>query len=230
MGFINRLAGVFFYPSRVFQSLQAHPSSVLALIIVVLAVLASLPLLSEVNSAFTIEQLKRQNPAISQEEIDRTVSMISGPTGMVIGAVSIIIFMPAIMVFYAFLFRMVFQMAIGGEVSFRQSLSIVAHANLISVLAMVVIVPLTLYTGQPGTTLNLGALAPFLDENAFVYRLLKNVDVFIGWWLGLLSIGFGILYRVPAMRAGKMLFALWGLWIVVKTAVTPMLSGIIPGM
>jgi hypothetical protein len=32
------------------------------------------------------------------------------------------------------------------------------------------------------------------------------------------------------MRAGKMLFALWGLWIVVKTAVTPMLSGIIPGM
>lgn len=105
-----------------------------------------------------------------------------------------------------------------------------AHANLVTILGLLVIIPMSLYEGQVGAGLNFGALVPFLEEDSFIYRILKNIDVFIGWWLCLLSIGLGILYRMTTARVAKVLFSLWAVWILIKAALSPILSQYIPGM
>jgi hypothetical protein len=42
---------------------------------------------------------------------------------------------------------------------------------------------------------NLGALLPMLPEKSFLAHLLGTVDIFLVWYIVVLAIGLGVLYR-----------------------------------
>jgi hypothetical protein len=42
---------------------------------------------------------------------------------------------------------------------------------------------------------NLGVFFPFLDESSFLARFFGTIDLFQIWWIVILAIGFGVLYR-----------------------------------
>ena len=83
----------------------------------------------------------------------------------------------------------------GGEASFKQVLAVVAHAGAVSALSSVFTGPLNYFRGAMGSATNLGVLLPMIDEKSFVGRLLGMTDLFIIWWLVVLAIGLGVLYR-----------------------------------
>ena len=200
------------------------------MIVYTLITLSLVPVMAPLNEKAAIEQMRQQNPAVTQEQIDQVASFTSGPTGIAIGMVSTLIIIPIIALLMTLIFRTVFQAFFGGDVSFRHAFSVLTHANLLEILGVGVAVGMTLSTEEVGASLNLGVLVPFLEQDNIIYIILKGIDVFTGWWLCLLSIGFGILYGLPTMRAAKIFFGMWALWIAGKTVFVLTFGSIIPGL
>lgn len=230
MGFLPRLINIFFAPGQVFQNLREHPSFIPPMIVIALLSMATIPVMAPMNEKVAIEQMRQQNPDVSQAQIDQVASFTSGPIGIGIGIGASLIFTPVIALVMTLIFRTIFQAVFGGAVPFKHTLSILTHAQLISILGIGVTIVMTLSMEQVGATLNLGVLVPFLEEDNIIYIILKGIEVFTGWWLCLLSIGFGILYDMPTMRAAKIFFGMWIVWIAIKTGIVLTFGSIIPGL
>lgn len=226
----GRLAGVFFSPGRVFQSLRSHPSYLPPVLIAVVITLIAVYLMAPLNAKFAVDQARQQNPNMSEEQIAQMQTAMSGSFVLVIGIVGAIVGPPISLLIFTFLFRTIFQMFIGGAVSFKQALSVVSYSNLVMLLGFCAALPLILTNERPDMSLNLGLLAPFLDEKSIGYRFLKSIDIITGWWMAVLSIGFGALYEIETARAAKIFVSLWVLWIVLKTALGALLGQWIPGL
>ena len=230
MGFLPRVINIFFSPGQVFQNLREHPSFISPIIVIVLLSMAVIPVYAPMNEKMAIEQMQQQNPDVTQAQIDQVASFTTGPIGIGIGVVSVLIIVPIISLVMTLIFRLIFQAVFGGNVSFKHTLSVLTHASLINILGIGVTVLMTNATQQAGATLNLGVLVPFLEDDNIVYTILTGIDVFTGWWLCLLSIGFGVLYDMPTMRAAKVFVGLWIVWLVIKTGIVLTFGSIIPGL
>lgn len=230
MGFLQRLINIFFAPSQVFQNLREHASFIPPMIVIALLSMATIPVMAPMNEKMAIEQMRQQNPDVTQAQIDQVASLTSGPVGIGIGIAASLILTPVIALIMTLIFRTIFQAIFGGTVSFKHALSVLTHAQLISILGIGVTIIMTVSMEQVGATLNLGVLVPFLEDDHIIFIVLKGIEVFTGWWLCLLSIGFGILYDMPTMRAAKVFFGLWMVWIAVKTGIVLTFGSIIPGL
>lgn len=114
MGFPRRFIGIIFYPGRVFQSLRAKPAVLAPLVLVAIIAAASVPLLAPLNTQLAKEQILKRNPQATQEEIEQVQQVMTGTGVMVAGAIAAVIFTPLVMMFYALLFRTIFNVGMGG--------------------------------------------------------------------------------------------------------------------
>jgi hypothetical protein len=55
----------------------------------------------------------------------------------------------------------------------------------------------------------LGAFVSFLDENSFAARFLGSIDIFYVWWLFVLAVGLGVLYK---RKTGPIATTFWVLY------------------
>jgi len=84
----------------------------------------------------------------------------------------------------------------GGEASFKQVFTVLTHAGVISAVSTAFSGAIHyVRPGAAGSVANLGALLPMLPEHSFVANLLGMVDLFLIWYLIVLAIGLGVLYR-----------------------------------
>ena len=83
----------------------------------------------------------------------------------------------------------------GGSATFKQVLAVVAHAGAISLLGQLFAVPLNYARETMSSATNLSVFLPFLEEGSVLARFTGMIDIFIIWWLVVLAIGFGVLYR-----------------------------------
>ena len=231
MGFPQRVIGIIFYPGKVFESIRAKPSVLAPLLLVAIMAAGAAALLAPFGAQLAEEQILKLNPEAPPEVIEQAKQQATSTTNVVIGMTTPFITISIFVMLIALLCRMIYTIGLGGDASFKSVLSVVAYANLITILDMLVRVPLTLYQNQIMFSMHLGSLVPFFEETNIVYLFLKSIDIFTGWWVCVLAIGFGILYRIPTARAAIVPFGLWGLWIVIKIGVsfTP-IAKFIPGM
>jgi hypothetical protein len=68
---------------------------------------------------------------------------------------------------------------------------------------------------------NLAVLLPMLDEKSFIGRLFGMIDLFWIWWLIVLAIGLGVLYK---RRTQPIAFALFGVYAVCIVAIAAVMS------
>ena len=87
---------------------------------------------------------------------------------------------------------MVFVFLLGDEGSFKQHLSVVAHAGIITALGAVVALPLRISQLDPQLTLSVGTLFPFLPDG-YVYSVLQSLDLFALWAAVLTGLGVSLL-------------------------------------
>jgi hypothetical protein len=72
---------------------------------------------------------------------------------------------------------------------------VLVHAGVISSLQQLFTGPLNYLRGSVTSATNLGVFMPMLDEDSFAANLLSTIDIFLVWYVIVLAIGLGVLYR-----------------------------------
>jgi hypothetical protein len=89
----------------------------------------------------------------------------------------------------------VFNAMLGGDGTFKQVFSIVAHSGAVMVVQGAFTLPLDYMRETLTSPTNLSVFLPFLEEKSFAARMLGSIDLFLIWWMVSLSIGLGVLYK-----------------------------------
>jgi hypothetical protein len=73
---------------------------------------------------------------------------------------------------------------------------------------------------RPGA--NLGVFLPMLEETSFVAVMLRSIDMFLLWWMVVLAIGLGVIYK---RRTGPIATTFIGLYVVIALLIAVFTSG-----
>lgn len=225
MGLVARFIGVLTSPRETFRSIVAHPKwfGMLAVTTLIVAVFTVLPMTTEAGTQAALDQQVSQMEAFGMEIDDARyeemrknmwIAPYTTAAGFLFGS-------PLIVLIIAGVLFAVFNAAMGGEASFKQVFAVVVHAGAVSALSAVFTGPLNYFRGAMGSATNLGVLLPMIDDKSFLGRLLGMTDLFIIWWLVILSIGLAVLYR---RRTQPVAIALLAVYAVIALAVAAVMS------
>ena len=136
-----------------------------------------------------------------------------------------LVFSPLSLVVVAVVYLGVFRFFYGAEVSFRQSLSVVAWTWLAIFVITTPLTLLVLYLKQDWSVDPTAALQAnptlLMDKGSVpraVHALADSLDLFSAWTLVLLSIGFGAASGIRAGRAAIGVVAIWAVHALGKAA------------
>lgn len=115
----------------------------------------------------------------------------------------------------------VFNAAVGGDAFYKQILAVLVHASVISAAGQLFTGPLNYFRGAVTSATTLSVLLPMVDETSFLGRLAGAVDIFIIWWLVVLSIGLAVLYR---RRTQPIAYTLFGIYAVIAVGIAAFMS------
>jgi hypothetical protein len=133
-----------------------------------------------------------------------------------------VVFTPVLAVVLAALVLLIWNLILGGEASFKQAMSLTTHVLFIPTLGGILTIPLMMAADDATVSLSLHLLLPGLDDESYLYRLLKGVNLFSLWASVVLGIGVSRLY--PKISFGSAAGVLLVLYVAFK-AVTVGLFG-----
>jgi hypothetical protein len=211
--FFNRVLQVFVSPGELFCGLREKPVWGLALTLGGVLVGTSLALIpADLWVEFAREQMLEQGreaPASfgGTASVMRISSILGGLAGWFVWAFVLAGFMTLVLAFL-----------LGDEGRYRQYLSVVSHALLISALGALLTVPLKIAQADPSLTLSLGTFTPFLPEG-YLLRFLRMLDLFALWGYGVMALGASKID--PRRSAGSAAAVLYGLAVAMALAFAP---------
>ena len=229
-GLLARIVGVFFSPEETFRSVVARPRwlGVMAITLVIGAacqyVILSSPELQDAIIDQQVRAMNSQGGGATEAQIagiERFIGMLP-----VIYTVATFILGPLFVAAIAGILVGVFTTLMGGQGTFKQMYSVLTHSGVISMLSGVFSAALVL-SGVPPTGVrppgaNLGIFVPMLEDTAFVSVMLRTLDIFLLWWLVVLAIGIGVMYK---RRPGGIATSLIGVYVVIALLVATFTSG-----
>lgn len=228
-GLVARFIGVLTSPRETFQSIVAHPKwfGMLAATTLIVALFTVLPMTTEDGKQAALDQqvsrMESFGMQVGEEQYERMRRGMDFAVYTTAG--SIIVFAPLMALIISGIFFAIFNAAMGGEASFKQLLTVVVHAGVISALGAMFTGPLNYFRGAMGSATNVGVLLPMVDDKSFVGRLLGLTDLFLIWWLVVLAIGLAVLYRRRTQPVAITLLAVYAVIALVAAAVLSRLGG-----
>jgi hypothetical protein len=198
-GLLARAVGVLTTPRSTYASIAAHPRVVgaLALTAAVMVTGTLVFLNTEVGQQAVIDQQVQQAEAFGRPFNDEQYARLEqfapylGYIGAVFQVVGIVI--GALVI--AGLSYAVFSALLGGDATFKQAYTVVAHSGFVLVLMQLFTLPLDYVRESLTSPTRFAIFLPFLEEDSFLGRLFESLDLFYVWWGVNLAIGFGVLYR-----------------------------------
>jgi hypothetical protein len=194
-----RIAGVLFAPRATYADVAARPRALGVLTFVVLVAVAGvfLFLSTDVGINAFLDQQVQQREAFGRPLTDAQYDQLerTAPYARYIGAVFQLVALPLLGAVIAGIALAVFNAVLGGDGTFKQVFSVVAHSGVVLSLMQLFGLPLAYARQTLSGATNLGVFTPFLDDGSFAAGLLGAIDLFIIWWIISLAIGFGVLYR-----------------------------------
>jgi hypothetical protein len=194
-----RLIGAILSPKATFEAVVAHPSwgAVVAVTAVLGAIGWFIFLSTDVGQQAAIDQQFQQReawnmPITPQDEANINAS---GPFIKWLTAGSILFASPLMVLLIAGVLYFVFAAMMGGGASYKQNLAVVSHAGVVPSLVGLAILPLNYARGTMSSSTNLGVFVQMLPEDSFLVRFLGMIDLMWVWYLVVLAIGLGVLYR-----------------------------------
>jgi hypothetical protein len=218
-GLVARFIGIITSPKDTFTRMVPVPKwfGMLALTTLLVAGFSALPLTTEAGRQTAIDQQVEQMKAFGVEvndqmyaNMERGSAMMPYTTG---GA--ILFFSPIMAVIFSGILFAIFNAALGGEASFKQVLTIFVHAGAVSALSTVFSGIVNYFRGGMGSVANVGALLPMLPERSFLANLLGTIDVFLVWYVIVLAMGLGVLYKRRTQPIAISLFVVYAIIAVV---------------
>jgi hypothetical protein len=217
---LARIVGIVVSPKETFQSVVASPKwfGVLATTTLAAALFTALPLTTEAGRQSAIDKQVTQMQSFGVQVTDEMYQRMEQGAGRMpyMTGGSIIVISPIIGAIFAGIFFAIFNAALGGEASYKQVFTVGAHASVISVLGAVFGGLVNYFRQRMDSVTNLGSLLPMLPEKSFAANLLGAIDIFIIWWMIVLAIGLGVLYR---RRTQPIAFALLGIYAVIAIVI-----------
>jgi len=223
MSFMDKAAGVFYEPSRVFESLKSGVKTVDWLVpVLLLAILASI----STYVRFTSPDLRFQMMEQQEQRFDHMVAqgkmtadqaqqakdrMNSGsPAFAGIGMFGAFVVTFIIFFIAAGVWLLIGKFALKGTMTYSQTMGMAGIASWIMIVGVIVATALSVLLSRLDGGLNLGMLTQMNAESK-VYTLMRNVDLFTLWNLAVTSIGLGVL----ASKKGAMpAIYVYGTWVV----------------
>ena len=156
---------------------------------------------------------------------DQVETVVQQQAGIIkpISIVSGLIAAPIVAVFLGGLFYFVYRFFFGGEVTFVQSLAVVAWSALA---VAVVTIPLLLVVfavkgdwnlnPQNVVQANLSLLLDRGTTSRVLWSLAESIDLFTAWFMFLLASGFGLAIRKPTVAALWGVVIPWAIYVVGK--------------
>lgn len=196
---IARFIGIITSPKETFASVVASPKvlGMLALTAVLAAFFTALPMATDAGKQAAIEQQVQQMQSFGftvsdqmYDQLQKGANRMPYTTGG-----SVLVITPIIAAIFSGILFAIFNAALGGEASFTQVYSVYIHAGVISVLSAMLSGAVNFFSGRVGSVTNVGALMPMLPEKSFGAHLLGTVDIFLLWYIVVLAIGLGVLYK-----------------------------------
>ena len=228
-GLVARFIGIITEPRATFESVAAHPKwlGMLALTTAIVLACTVLPMTTEGGKEAMLETQVRQMESFGMQVNDQMYQQMRGRMGIApyTTAAGVLIMSPIITAALAGILFGVFNVAMGGNASFKQVFSIVVHAGVISALGQLVTGPLNYLRGTMASATNLAVLLPMLPEGAFVTRLAGMIDLFVVWWVFILAVGAAVLYRRRTQPVAITLFGVYAVIALVAAAVMSRLGG-----
>ena len=97
-----------------------------------------------------------------------------------------------------------------GAATFAQVLTVIVHASAVLALRSVIAAPINYARESLGGATSLALVMPAFAESTFPARLLGAVDIFVLWWVALVAMGLGILYRTRTLPIARWLLGAYG--------------------
>jgi len=213
MSTAETLTGVFFEPSRTFESLRSRPRFlVAAVILLIIAAMVTAVLYARVDmGAFMRERIERSPNAAQISEAQKDTQVKLGKTiGMIFIPLSVPIALAAGAALYLLL-----VMAFGGSISYPQSLAVWAYSWLPPSVLGAVIALLVLFLKAPDTIVperlvatNPGALFGE-DASRVLVALLSQFDILRFYGLFLAALGLRKVAKISSGQAWGVVLTLW---------------------
>jgi hypothetical protein len=212
--FARRVIDTFISPVALFSRFGARPPwvDVMALSVAIgVLVFALIP--ADVWTATMEEAMRRQGQELPPGTDPASMAGIQRIGGMVSAAIAPWI----ILAIEAGLMVLIFSVVLGGKATFRQYVSVVAHASLIGAVGQIASLPITLQQGVMSQGISLAALAGGMERDSFVYQFLNVFNVFLVWQVVVMALGAATLNR--RIGAGTAAGVLLGVLAVIAAAI-----------
>lgn len=220
---VARFVGIITAPRATFEVVAAHPSWLLMAIVVM--ILTAAPTMwfqsTEVGRVAMLEESVRQMEAFGMTVSDQVYEgmrrgiMEPSLLRSIGSVVSIVVVSLLIWCLIAGLAMAIVGVLMGGAGTFKKTFAAVVHSNVIGVLGLFVITPLNYFRESMTSATNIGVLMPFLPDGSFLARLFGMMDLFRLWWLAVLAIGLGVVFK---KKTGTMAWLIFGIYAVIAIA------------
>ena len=229
-GLFGRLIGVLFSPKETFAAIVARPRWLAVMIVtLVMSSAAYYVILSsqDMQDAIVDQQVRamesRGNVVSDQQiaNIERFIGYL--PVGYAVG---IFVLGPLFGAAIAGIVTGIFTALMGGNGTFKQVFAVMNHAGFIPAISALFIAGMLAVGAKPigarPPGANLGVFLPMLEDTSFLAVLLRSIDMFLLWWMVVLAIGLGVLYK---RRTGPIATTFIGLYIVIALLIATFTSG-----
>jgi len=112
----------------------------------------------------------------------------------------------------------VFNAAMGGTATFRQLFAVFVHSTAVTVVQQLFVWPMNYVRETMSSATNLGVFLPMLEEGSFLAKFLGMIDLFLVWWVVVLAIGLGVLFKRKTGPIAAGLFVVYGVIAVIVAA------------
>jgi Yip1 domain len=223
---LARLAGVIFSPQATYARIVAQPRwlGALALVTVAISLVTFLFLSTEAGQTAWLDQQVRQAENFGSPLDEKAYQGLESfaPNVRYVGAGFTLVIVPIVTVVIAGILLAIFNALLGGSASFKQVAAVLSHAGAVSLVQQVFIAPLNYARESMSSATNLGVFVPFLDESNIISRFLGTIDLFIVWWLIVVAIGLGVLYR---RKTAPIFWSFMGVYVVIALVIALVMRG-----
>lgn len=226
----SRIAGVLFAPAETFASIARRPDILGPLLVLVIFGFISAAIVAprmDFESMIQMqgEQMRKQNPNMSEEQLEQIekFTRAMGKVGMWASPIIMIAWYAIVAGALLLAFRL-----LGGEGTYKQAFSATLYAFmpllLFGIITTIVVLARGTFDPMYAATLVKSNPAFLVDlkEQPVLFSLLSTFDVFTIWTVVLLIFGFSAVSKTSRAKAAAIVITLWLAMILVKTGFAAM--------
>ena len=217
MNIWQKIIGIYYRPAEVFEQLKPKTLWWVPLIIVLAVSAAAVLITRPIVMPEILAQLA-QNPDIPPESLPQIEEKMQNP---LFSLLNVAVGLPLAWLAVGLVFWGVFSM-LGGKSSFAQMFAATVWAWMVSIPGSFIKVPLMFIMETAKVHTSLALILPPEMEEAFIFRLLSQVDIFAIWTILVMAVGYSVFTGVNQKKSLWAVFVAWAIWILVLSFVKGM--------